>query len=146
MAFFASGPVICGSVFVEVVRCRSTTLATRLPLSCSLLHFAFCTWHATLSSYAFFWLLLAFSRSDLPRDVVAPGLRWPLSFSWLLLAFRKKLSASRCCCPWTPLASFWFSVALGLLQEVSLPRDVVAPGLRWRYVCRTWLLLALCKK
>jgi hypothetical protein len=71
---------------------------------------------------------LGLSRSDLPRDVVAPGLRWPSSFSWLLLAFRKKLDL----------------VALGPLQEVIKPRDAVAPGLRW-LVFILWFLLA-CKK
>ena len=81
-----------------------------------------------LRRYAHFWLLLALSRSDLPRDVGAPGLRWPLSFSWLLLAFRKKLDL----------------VALGPLQEVIKPRDAVAPGLRW-LVFILWFLLA-CKK
>ena len=68
---------------------------------------------------------LGLSKSDLPRDVVAPGLRWPSSFSWLLLAFRKKLDL----------------VALGPLQEVIKPRDAVAPGLRW-LVFISWFLLA----
>ena len=65
MASFPSGPVICGSVFVEVVRCRSTTLAT-FDSRC----------HARLRSLRFLHSLctllvaLGLSRSDF-------GCSWP---------------------------------------------------------------------
>ena len=84
------------------------------------------------------WLLLAILKKCL---CLATCRSWTSQASLfrLLLALSRSAQASRCCFSWTPLAS-WFMAALGRVQEV-LPRDVVAPGLRWHLLR---FLLAFC--
>ena len=143
--------------------------AVFLALSCHTVVFLgqliFASWHlytgSWRSSHLPFFILQALDRSSLAVLLAEPG---DLGFGlWLIFVrvalfplaylygcswpFSRSDYASRCCCPWTLLASLVVPlVVLCLLQEVITPRDDVAPGLRWHLLSFLWLLLAFYKK